>query len=305
MTRSGWIAIGLLGCLPLVAKAGVVWEMARDSDTTWPAGGFRFTADRGRVRVEHFAASGEPSSISIVVDGTQSTFSSRQKTVDVCDPQCMTELAEQPAAIRRAQEAQLAQVPERHRESMRQGMGLGPQPAVSVRKTERVEVVGQYRCSLWEVTVSERVVLDVCAVPFSKVSGGQELGQAYDADRQRWRAHDLAMRQHSAAQVSWAEFRPPLEIQGLPVPVRVRDRRFTPARVIVIRSVRTTAVADDAFQVPAGLQVRDVGKSLPDLDSAAKTATLTPEQQRAQQKMWEMLDKVKAEEIKRQGEKPK
>ena len=190
MTRSGWIAIGLLGCLPLVAKAGVVWEMARDSDTTWPAGGFRFTADRGRVRVEHFAASGEPSSISIVVDGTQSTFSSRQKTVDVCDPQCMTELAE-PAAIRRAQEAQLAQVPERHRESMRQGMGRGPQPAVSVRQTERVEVVGQYR------------------------------------------------------------------------------------------------------------------KSLPDLDSAAKTATLTPEQQRAQQKMWEMLDKVKAEEIKRQGEKPK
>lgn len=293
------ICVALAMLLAVRAQGGVVWEMAPDKAAAGSlAGRYRYTVDNERVRIEQFATNGESETYTVVIGGTQSTVSTRQRSIAVCDQQCVARMAQHPEQTYRMNEAQLASVPERHREAVRKSLALGPQPAVIVRKTERTETVGQYRCSLWEVTLGGKLMLEACTVPFSSVPGGDELGRAYNTDRQRWRAVELAQRRYAAYQLAWPTFRPPLEVEGLPV--RVRDARGNPSRVFVLHSIRTEAIADDTFRIPADYQVRDVGATFAKIDSTVKAAPpLTPEQQRAQEAMWELLDKVKAEEEKK------
>jgi hypothetical protein len=263
---------------------------------------YRYTVDKDRVRFEQFTASGESATYTVLIGGKQSTVSKRERSVTVCDKQCVAKMAQHPEQMYRMNEAQLASVPERHREAFRKSLGLGPQPQVVVRKTELTESVGQYRCSLWEVTLGGKLMLEACTVPFSSVPGGEELGRAYNADRLRWRAVELAQRQYAAHMLTWPTLRPPLEVEGLPV--RVRDTRGTPSKVFVLHSIRTQAVAADAFQIPVDYRVKDMNETFAQLDSMRKAApTLTPEQQRAQQAMWEFLYKVEAEREKEQAEK--
>jgi len=125
-------------------------------------------------------------------------------------------------------------------------------------RTVRTEHVGTYTCQVWEGKRAGVKVIEHCIVPYSKITGGSQLVEVLG------RLSDLMQQVSSGLQSSTLskvrdEFEGYKQLDGYPV----LSRTFSDGKVQherVLKSVRNSAVASSAFDVPDDYTKQDLLK---------------------------------------------
>lgn len=246
------------------AQSGTVLEMVnRDLRGGSESTAVTYAQD-GKLRIETGARS-DP--FAIFRDETLYAIDPQKKTYKALDRAEIKRLADQINPALKMLQQHMASMPPETRAQMERMLGgqmpqTASRPMEEIRKTSRTETIAGYKCSYAQVLQDGVVHTEACVVPAANLEGGKELYDAVIKVGALLREMIESIESPSLRQVVHRELETFDKLGGIPVLTRSFDGGQV-VRENTLKSIKTQALADDLFEIPAGYTKQELpGSSL-------------------------------------------
>jgi hypothetical protein len=253
------IVFGFLLVVAGSAQAGTVLEMINRDLANKTEGLSTTYAQKGRMRIE---SGGAEDAFAIFRDETIYTFDPKKKTYLAMDRPTMQRLASQLNPALKMLQEQMANMSPEQRAQMERMLGSkmpGAEKEIKeeIRKTSRTATVAGHPCTYSEIMQDGVLQTEVCVVPVDKLKGGKELFEV------AVKVGGLIKDMIAAVDSPWIKQMVNREMEnfdklgGVPVMSRTFDQG-NPLHEATMKSIRTEALADTLFEIPADYKKQDL-----------------------------------------------